>query len=1160
MPSNCGYFQRKGRIPFGRLSFLTLLVTVGLISMMLSTAAFAQAQPNRQKVSNDAAKSRAVAMMSGLPLGFEPNRGQMDSAVKYAAKGSQYSLFLTSSEAVFVLPERLELPSSVKSIAAQTAAHQTSRPSSWTSIVLQLVGAHPTLDFSATNQLPGKKNYYIGRDKTRWAAAVPLYSRVQANEIYPGIDIAFRSITRELEFDFVVNPHADPKRIKVAFKGARRARIDGSGNVVLSSSAGDLKIHRPLAYQDTPDGQRKLVDVRFAQSRNGEVRLALGRYDRRRELVIDPSVTYTTYLGGDGQDEGLGIAVDDAGDSFVTGATASADFPNTGGGYNYAGGFDVFVTEFNSSGQLIFSTLVGGSGDDVGTSIAVNPGGIYVTGYTDSDDFPAGTNFCGTGCFPIAYGTKCGTQNAFVFVLNGSGVYNAGSSAYLGGSNSDAGLAITADTAYGEGFSYIYIAGETTSPDFASCFPLGNDSQINMGHGSGPSDGFVTKLAESFGELWFSTFLGGSNQDFAAGIALDKPASVETNIYITGGTNSPDFYTTPGAFQPTCGTDGKCNGGQDDAFVTVLCTYAAEPCNANVAPNYVHSTFLGGSGKDDAYSIAADMSGNAYLTGQTSSSDFKLQNPFQGALKGAQNGFVSKMNPAGTALVFSTYLGGSKMDAGLGIAIDPSTNVYVTGRTNSPDFPLFSPTQSTIGGGNDAFISAFNLGGNALTFSTFLGGSGDEDVIGGGIAADSVENVYVTGDTNSTDFPTKNAYQGSIGSTQNCTINGNQVLCPDAFVAKLNVPPPNYATLNVTINGGPSGALGSVSSMPAGIDMCSDDPNNPGVCTASFPLGTNITLTATPFQDQFGGWGGDAPASCAMNLTCEFQLAGNMNVTATFNPVSQLYNLTVTGIGLGSSPGTGTVTSNPGGIDCGTVCSFNFAAGTQVTLTATPDPGSYFYGWSSTQNPPLCSGTGSCVVVMNSNITIGYTFLANGTTPPQPDFTITISPPSLGTVPVGGQGVAGIAIGTLNNFTDTVNLSCSVLPASASSPTCTVTPSSLDIPVGGAGNATLAVNTSGLTAARKRPTVAALAIFFPFLGTLISVSVKSRCSRRTRNWLRLLLCVGVLSLVSFQVACGSSGGRSSGGLAQPGTYTVVVNAQGATTPVFHTAQVTITVQ
>jgi hypothetical protein len=1147
-----------GFLPFPLSKYVKLLLTLTLVALVIGGTASAQLpQPKEGSgISRppDGYKAQAAATFANLPFGFEPNRGQLDSRVTYSSREGQYNFFLTSSEAMFLLPEHLMMPpTDIKSVAGQSPA--ATGKSTWDAIGMRLLGGNSLSKILASDQLPGKKNYYIGADQRKWASGVPLYATLRAHDVYDGIDLLFRNSDRQFEFDFLVNPGSDPKRIRLAFDGTQHIQIDASGDLLLQGPAGDLRFHRPVAYQELSDGRRE-VSAQFTKTPDGEITLRVGPYDHHRQLIIDPTVTYATYLGGTGQDQGMGIAIDDAGNTFVAGGTASPNFPNTGGGVNYAGELDAFVTEFNSSGQLVFSTILGGSGNDVATAIAVstegqNPG-IFVTGYTTSPDFPANTNQ-----FFLA-----GIQNALVFILHYPGGYYSGAT-YLGGEAVDAGLAITYDTVIG----YVYVAGQTTSQQFPISSPLFNGGQLNMGAGSGASDAFVAEMFPDLSGFYFSTFLGGAGQDFASGIALDHPNSTFHNVYITGGTNSggssspPSFYTTSGAFQPTCGTDGNCNGGKDDAFVTVICVYQDPPCNAmGLAPNYVYSTFLGGSAVDDAYSIAVDSSSNVYLTGRTTSTDFKLASPLQGTMNGSQNAFVSKMNPTGTGLVFSTYLGGSQTDAGLGIAIDDNQNIYLTGRTNSPDFPLAFPTQATIGGGNDAFISALNASGSTLTFSTFLGGSGDEDVLGGSIAVDFLQDVYVTGDTNSTNFPTQSPYQGSIGSTQSCMINGNQVLCPDAYVATLNVTPPNFSVLTVTINGGSSGAVGTVTSSSGGID-CTNGTNGPGICTADFPNGTEVTLTATPDQTQFVGWSGNVPSSCGTNLTCQIQINGYLTATATFAPVSgMLYSLTVSGQSINGQSGTGTVTSTPGGIDCGTggqKCTANFAPNTQVTLTATPDSDSFFDGWMQNPQNPTCMGTGQCVVTMISNQTVNYIFLPNNAPPPQPDFTITVSPTSLGNISAGSQGVAAVTISTQNGFTDSVSLSCSVLPSSSSSPSCTVSPTALNIPVNGAGSATLAVNTSGLVASRRRG-AAILAFFIPFLGILASPRSKSRHPRQT--WLRFLLLALVLGLLGLGLACGGGSGGSSGGVAQSGNYTVSITAQGATTGVTHTAEVTVTVQ
>lgn len=1101
-------------------------------------------------------RSQALANFDNLPLSFEPNQGQVDPAVEYMAHGSQYTLFLTTSETVFALPERVQESTVVdpKPGKPDTRTGQVRSPSSWATIRMRLVGADPEARLLANDELPGRKNYYRGRDKTKWVTGVPLYSKVDAQDVYPGVDVAYRSAGNQCEFDFVVGPGADPKQIKLAFQGASQMKIDSSGDLVLSSAGGDLRFHHPLAYQEESNGKRDPVSVHFVQHRDHQVSLALGPYDSQRQLVIDPSVTYATYLGGSGQDEGLGVATDGAGNTFVTGATNSPDFVVTNG--FYTGGFDVFVTEFDPNGQLIFSTLVGGSADDIGTSIAFDLAGstAYVTGSTTSFDFP------------VIYGQSyqfylAGIQNAFVLELTVQcpdlcGTFAA--STYLGGEAVDTGLAITFD---GQGNAYV--AGQTTSQSFPSWFPLFNETQINLGDGSGAADGFVTELAPGLTVPIFSTFLGGGSQDFATGIAIDNPDSGTNafNIYVSGGTVSPDFYTTPGVIQPTCGTDGHCNNGQDDAFVAVICNYIAPPCNSDgLTPLYVYSTYLGGNGKDDALSIAADSDSNAYITGQTLSTDFKLQSPLQGALKGAQNAFVSKLNPTGTALTFSTYLGGSGTDAGLGIAIDSNENVYLTGRTNSPDFPVQYPTQGTIGGGNDAFISALDSSGSRLIFSTFLGGSGDEDLIGGSIAVDSAQNVYVTGDTNSANFPVQSAFQSTFAGSGNCTINGNQVPCPDAFVARVNAQPPGTSTLTITF--GTGDGKGLVTSDPSGIDC--ETTGTPGDCSASFTDGTVVTLTETAFDAAFNGWGG-AGSSCGNNSTCQITISSDETVTADFIS-APTYTLSVQGQGQGSASGTGTVTSVPSGIDCGPTCSFNFIGSQPITLTATPSPGSYFAGWSG----GLCSGTGACVVTLSSNLTVGYTFaLTNGPPPPQADFSLNASPASLGTITAGSAGVAGVALIGLNGFDDTVSLSCSVQPSSASSPTCTLSPSTVSIPLNGGGSATLTINTSGLTASRTPgPAHGSKGALLAFCGPFLSISLLGAGTNlRASNWrryvIRFMFGMVLAGVASFPIACNGRGGSGSGvpgGVAQPGNYIVTITGTAMSTPTTHTTQLTLTVQ
>jgi hypothetical protein len=708
---------------------------------------------------------RVRASLAALPLAFEANQGQTDPQVKYVARGRGYTVFLTANDTVLAVHSSSP---AVDTRVAQNhggAERATARDRS-AAIHLRLDGGNLQSQIIAGHQLPGHSNYFIGADRRQWHANVPQYARVCYREAYPGVEMAFYGAQNQLEFDFIVAPGASPDPIRFDISGALRVVTDPSGNLILASSAGDVLLHQPVAYQQK-DGVRQPVDARFVLRAKNQVSFELGNYDRSRELVIDPSVTYATYLGGTGEDDGNAIAVDGSGNAWVTGQTKSTDFPTKNPLYaSNKGSFDVFVTELSPTGTLVYSTYVGGSSDDSGNAIAVNASGdVFVAGGTKSSDFPT------QGAYQSSLK---GATNAFVLELSSTGstlMY----STFLGGTGNDVANGLALDSG-----GNAYVVGSTTSTDFPTQNPLPSET----------GDGFVTKLNSSGNTLVYSTYLGGGTGDFAGAVAVDGTGIA----YVTGGTKNPGFTTTSGVFQPMCGTDGTCNGGLYDAFVAVI-----NPSGSG----FVYSTFLGGESSDKGLGIAVDAAGDAYLTGLTSSLKFPLKSPLQPMFGGGNlpsDAFVTELNPTGTQLVYSTYLGGSGDDAGLAIAVDSNKNAYVTGVTGSTNFPTASPTQATKKGENDAFVSEISAGGSALTFSTYLGGSLNEDTStsnGGGslagIAVDSAgANVYVTGSTNSTDFPTVAAEQGSAGGDG------------DAFVAK-------YSTSGFTVT---NGALSPTSGIP----------------------------------------------------------------------------------------------------------------------------------------------------------------------------------------------------------------------------------------------------------------------------------------------------------------------------------------------------------
>ena len=730
-----------------------------------------------------AARGRVQANFAALPLAFEQNVGQSDPVVRYVARGNGYKLFLTSSEAIFRLHKRGEDsevrdmimnrrigPSGVRSMLRRRAQQKSKELLA--TVRMSMLGANPAAQVNAGAPQSGKVNYFIGNDPSRWRSDVPLFGQVSYRNLYPGIDLAFRGNGKQLEFDYLVNPGANTGSIALGFQGAEQVATNAAGDLILTTAAGPVEMHRPIAYQEK-DGMRQTVDVRFVASAN-RVTFAVGLYDRSRQLVIDPTVTYSTYFGGDTADYGLAIAVDASGNELIAGATDSDTIPGWKTATNGAS-FDVFVTKVNSAGVLQFTTEFGGSDDDFPGGIAVDSTGIYVSGTTDSSDFPvtpgaAQTTFVGGG--------PNGNNDAFAAKLTLTGSITWAT--FINGSDSTSGLAVAVDTSQN-----VYVVGETFAPDLGGVTggvnPLPHGNALNLGSGSGDDDGYIVKVNSTGSAFDLVSYIGGSSGDLATGVALDGSG----NIYVSGETVSIDLPVTAGVVQSKCGSDGTCNnttanGPLDDAFVFAIAADLA---------GYNYGTYYGGSNVDDALAIAADSAGDAFITGLSQSSDFPTAGtPYQSTLAGAENAFAVELNPTGSAAIYGTYLGGSGTDLGVAIALDRSTpaNIYVTGQTSSSDFPTVNPTQAALSGTTDAFVSVLSPIQKTALFSTYLGGGGDEDQLAGAIGLDSTEKIYVTGDTDSGNgstaaFPTKAALDTTYGGGT-CVSKATNVPCTDAFI------------------------------------------------------------------------------------------------------------------------------------------------------------------------------------------------------------------------------------------------------------------------------------------------------------------------------------------------------------------------------------------
>ena len=673
-----------------------------------------------------AAVANPYGRFGNPPLSLEANQGQTDARVKFLARASGYTLFVTADEAVFAGRGR-----SVER--------------------MKLIGANRMAHVELLDIQPGISNYLIGNDPSKWRTNVPNYGRVALREVYPGIDLIFYGSAGQLEYDWMVSPGADPRRIRVRWEGARRPSKNASGDLAVSAS---LIQKKPVVLQE---GKR--IEGGYVV-RGREVAFALAKYDATKLLVIDPMLVYSTYLGGNQDDYGSGIAMDGSGNAYIAGSTASSDFPTANGFQarcvSCGNGYDVFVTKINAAGSaLVYSTFLGGRGDDSGTSIAVDGSGkAYVTGYTDSINFPT---------MNALQANNAGGGDVFVTKISTTGSALEYST-YLGGSGGDSGASIAVD-----GSGNAYVTGSTGSANFPTTNPL-------QGRNGGINAAFVTKINAAGSALVYSTYLGGNESDGGSGIAVD----VSGNAYVTGSTGSANFPTT----NPIQASYGGPTFGGSDAFVTKI----------NAAGSaLVYSTYLGGNGNDYGHGIAVDGSGNAYVTGRTGSTNFPTANPLQASYRGGfSDAFVTKINAAGSALVYSTYLGGNGDDYGASIAVDGSDNASVTGFTSATNFPTTNPMQASNGGGGDAFVTRISAAGSALVYSTYVGGSGDD--FGASIAVDGSGNAYVTGTTSSTNFPMTNAIQATY-------------CCYDAFVLSISAPSPFTVGGQALSASGGSGSL-----------------------------------------------------------------------------------------------------------------------------------------------------------------------------------------------------------------------------------------------------------------------------------------------------------------------------------------------------------------
>jgi hypothetical protein len=755
---------------WGRKHWVFASGTFVLLACLIATAheALRPSSPARQAQTVPITRAATLASYGKLPLVFEKNLGQTSPQVKFLAHASGYALFLTGHEAVLRLdvPE----PETTANSAAAAIKHRAGRDAKDRKVAvvsLSLAGSHSPAQIEGLDVQPGHTNYFIGRNSSRWQRNVPLYARVKYSAVYPGVDAIYYGNESRLETDYIVGPGSDPNQIVLHVRGSKSLATDAQGNVVLASAAGNLILHRPNVYQQI-GGTRQAIAANYFELGKNSIGIRLGAYDSRQRLVIDPVLDYSTLLGGSGGESGNAIAVDSSGDAYVCGKTSSSLFPTTNGviqgSLKVSTATNAFITEFDPTGTtLIFSTYLGGSIKDSCTGIGLDSSeNVYVTGTTSSLDFPLGAN-----PNPIMASFPSGNLGTTGFFAEVSSAGTALTySTYLGGNYRDTPAGLAMDPT-----GIPYVVGTTESTNFPIS-PLNAYQTTSIANdNSNGGAGFLSKINPSLpGQtaLLYSTYLGGSIGDSALAVAVDAAE----NAYITGGAESSDFPTL-NAYQPFI------NGGQN-AFVTRIDT------TQSGISSLIYSSYLGGSGNNggEAYAIAADNNFNAYIGGITATNNFPTTagviTPSQAAA-GYIMGFVARFDTSksgNSSLLYSTYLGGSNVSGTLiyGIAADTLGDAYVTGSTFTNNYyNTFGAPQGQLAGISNAIVTELNPTGSGALFSTYFGGSNNDQANAIVLDSSAPPNVYIAGTANSENFPvTLNAFQKNLDGLT------------DAFVVKMS--------------------------------------------------------------------------------------------------------------------------------------------------------------------------------------------------------------------------------------------------------------------------------------------------------------------------------------------------------------------------------------
>jgi hypothetical protein len=736
-----------------------------LVFFFVSSLALAQQTPRKPTTTGRSTPAAPVSKASfgSVPIHFEENVGQTDPAVRFIARGAGYTIFLTPQETVFLLSTVEKVPRNPHDRHKQ----RPFRPSKQAlAIRMKLLGASALPEIAGTSKLPGTSNYFFGKNKTRWRTQIANYASATYSGVYPGIDMVYYGNQRQLEYDFVVQPGADPSAIKFTFSGISETSLSAAGDLQMKSGLRTLVLHSPSIYQ-LENGVRKPINGRYSINPDCSVGVTVANFDRSKQLVIDPILQYSTYVGGSGDDLLFGLKLDAQGNSYIVGATASPDFPvNRIVGDPVVSSATVpFISKLDPTGTtLLYSDYFGGSGQDYANGLAVDANGsAYVVGSTSSSDFPLTAS-------ALQSNLASGATNAFLAKFSPDGSALAYST-YLGGAADDEATTVAVDSAQNA-----YLTGFATSSG-STPFPVTSATAFQITLNSPSGNAFLTRIdttQSGASSLIYSTLLGGSSSQPFGDIANDIALDSASRAYLSGESTSPDFPVTTTLPNSSINLNGS-------AFASIIDT------TQTGAASLVYSTYLAGTGAmgEGAYALALDPNQKLYITGFTSSSDFPTTSsiaPCPTDPNSLGTVFVAKLDPVQSGqstLVYSTCAGGSgtpnQGDLPQNIAVDPNGVAYYVGITDSADFPLTPDAlQSTYNAASGSgFLSILNAAGTGLIYSSYLGGSNTS--IATNVALDSSFNIYVGGSTASTDLP------GTSGEFQPALSGGY-----DAFLSKFS--------------------------------------------------------------------------------------------------------------------------------------------------------------------------------------------------------------------------------------------------------------------------------------------------------------------------------------------------------------------------------------